>query len=166
MEEKSTDKNPEESSSTLYYVVGAIVLVAVVAAGYFLRPKAATQTQPTTTVPAGPTPTPGPITGLACERQYYNPIVGFERYFVSAEGVDTVGTKSVTCDFTMSVAGAVVGSASESSQVLNAPERGGVAFRCTTKPVDLKRNVPTKVDVTITSDRGQTTTCSQTFVYP
>jgi hypothetical protein len=165
MEEKTMDKNPEESSSTLYYVVGAIVLIAVVAAGYFLRPKSTTQTQPTA-VPAGPTPTPGPITGLACERQYYNPVVGFEKYFISAEGVDTTGTNNVTCDFTMTVAGAVVATASESSNVLNTPERGGVSFKCTTKPVELKRNVPTKVDVTVTSDRGQTTTCSQTFVFP
>lgn len=166
MDEKPTEKNPEESSSTLYYVVGAIVLVAVVAAGYFLRPKSATQTPPAASVPAGPTPTPGPITGLACERQYYNPVIGFERYFLSAAGADLVGTTSVDCDFTVSVAGSVVGTASESSQVLNEPERGGVTFRCTTTPMALKRGTPTKVDVTMTSDRGQSTTCSQTFVLP
>src|SRR3989344_2325124 len=100
------DETPQmESNSMMYYFVGAGVVVAIAAGIYFLRPQ---QTGvPETTTPiveqAGPLAPPqtSPISGLACEQQYYNPVVGLPQYYLSVEGADTTDTKSITCDFTV-----------------------------------------------------------------
>ena len=78
------NETEETSSSDMkqYYVLGIVVLIAVVAAGYMLRPK---NTESSTGTPVAqqvvvPTPTPGPITKLACDVQYYNSKIGFPEY--------------------------------------------------------------------------------------
>lgn len=168
MEEK-TERSSD--STTLYYGIGAAVLVLLVAGIYLLRPKAPASTTspvsqtPTTQVPlVRPT---GPITGLACELQYYNPVIGLKQYYLSAEGSDLAPAKTVDCNFTMSVAGNVVAETSvKGAPLSNEPSRGGKTFRCSTEAVELEPTVPTVVDVAVADDQKNTATCSATFLFP
>ncbi len=151
-----------------YYLLGFIVLVAVVVAGYMLRPK----TNKTMTSPTGqqtavtPSPELGPITGLACEDQYYNPVIGFPSYYLSVEGSDVAAAKKVDCTMTVTVGDKEVASEKMSSPLTEKPQRGGSTFRCTSKALDLDPNVPTKVDVVIKDNVKNAATCSATFVFP
>lgn len=163
------EKELPASGMTMYYVIGAAI-VAVIAGGvYFFRPQQSSF-QTTTALPQQqplPTRPTGPITGLACEYQYYNPVVGFPRYYLSAEGTDVAETKSVTCAFTVTVANnEVAKEAATEDSFSDAPERGGKTFRCTTQAVTLEKNVPTKVDVVMTNDKKESVTCSSTFALP
>lgn len=151
-----------------YYILGIVVLVAVVVAGYMLRPK--TGTTPTTPSPvpqvAVPTPTPGPITGLGCDVQYFNPRIGFPEYYLSVEGGDVSKADEVTCTFTAVVDDKEVASAKVTSPLTASPQRGGSTFRCTTKAIALEPNVPTIVDVSLKDNLGKTATCSGAFTFP
>jgi len=151
----------------MYYVLGAIVLVAVIAAGYLLRPKTTTET-PAAQQAAVPmaTPTLGPITRLGCDYQYYNPVVGFPKYYISAQGADVTGATSVECAFTFTQAGQVVGTQTISSPLSAEPVRSGSVFKCTTPGVELKPLIPTKVDVALKDDQGAKATCSAMFTLP
>ncbi len=157
----------EQSSNNLAYIVGAIALVVVLGAAFFLRPK----TAPTTLSPEGtgltnPTPTPGPITGLGCDSIYYNPKVAFNEYYLSAEGGDLSNVDRVNCAFTMTVAGEVVGTANASSPLTESPARGGSTFRCTTQAVELAPDVETEVSVVLTDNLKESATCAATLIFP
>ncbi len=174
MEEKvKSEETTSTAGTTLYYGIGAAVLVLLVAGVYFMRPKAGSQPTVTpTSEQAGSTgaslvkPT-GPIAGLACELQYYNPVIGFNKYYLSVEGTGLAPAKSVDCDFTMSVAGKVVGTAKVNDVALvDEPSRSGKTFRCSTSGTELEPNVPTVVDVKLTDDAKNTATCSATFLLP
>jgi hypothetical protein len=157
----------ESQNMNQYYVLGAVVLVAVVIAGYLLRSKPSSSTaSPIADVVPTATPTPGPITGLACDLQYYNPVVGLPKYYLSVEGGDVSKATKVDCTFTSSVDGKVVNTTRASSSLTAKPERGGNTFRCTTEGVELKADVPTVVDVTLKDDLKSTATCSATFLFP
>lgn len=171
--EPQTNSGAEETkeNTQMYYVIGAVVLVAVLVAGYLLRPKkapeqtAGTQTQQIVAPP--PTPTPGPITGLACENQYYNQVVGVpSQYFLSVEGVDLATATKETCEFTVTVNKNVVATVSKESTLTANAGRGGSTFRCTTDKLTLEKNVPTKVDVVLKNDQNQSVTCTRTFLLP
>ena len=167
MEEETMENQP--NNNTMYYVLGAIVLVAVIAAGYLLRPKTSTQSptaQQTTTAPPVATPTLGPITRLACDYQYYNPVVGFPKYYLSAEGGDVTGAKQVECTLTVTQNNQIVATQTVSSPLTEKPERSGSVFKCTTPGIELKQSTPTKVDVQLTDDQGAKATCSATFSLP
>lgn len=170
MEEKEKTENSGDST-TLYYGIGAAVLVLLVAGIYLMRPK----TGPSKTVsPTSQTATEtplvrptGPITGLACELQYYNPVIGFPKYYLSAEGADLPTAKAVDCEFTMSVGERVVGKTNvKGAPLSNEPSRGGKTFRCASEAVELEPNVPTVVHVALTDDQKNTATCSATFLFP
>ena len=120
------------------------------------------------TTPAAPvaTPTPGPITGLACDKLYYNQKIGFQQYYLSAEGGDLSAAKTVSCSFTASVGGKVVDESSAEGPLSDAPQRNGSTFRCTTKAVALTPSVKTIVDVALKDDLGKTSTCTATFTLP
>ena len=166
MEEETMENQP--NNNTMYYVLGAIVLVAVIAAGYLLRPKTSTQSpaaEQASTVPVA-TPTLGPITRLGCDYQYYNPVIGFPKYYLSAEGADVTGATSVECTMTMSQANQVVATQTVSSPLTTKPERSGSVFKCTTPGVELKPSIPTKVDVVLKDDQGAKATCSAVFTLP
>ncbi|MCL4359941.1 hypothetical protein M1555_01635 [Patescibacteria group bacterium] len=169
---ETEDKNEggnEETGSYIYYIIGAVLLVAIIGAGYFLRPK---NTPPATNAPAEtaavptPTPTPGPITGLACEKSYYNPVIGFAQYYLSFEGGDVSPAHTVTCNIEASQSGAIVAAVNVESPLTAAPQRNGSTFRCTTKKLDLKPNIPTKVNVVIKDDLNNQSTCSANFLLP
>lgn len=170
--QENTQTTPEKENTTMYYVIGAVVLVAVLVAGYFLRPKPQTPAQQSgqqqqAAVPQGPTPTPGPITGLACENQYYNPVVGVNgQYYLSVEGSDLATSTKETCDFTVTVNRNVIATLSREAQLSANSERGGSIWRCTTDKLTLEKNVPTKVDVTVTNDQSKSVTCTRTFLLP
>lgn len=151
----------------MYYVLGAVVLVAVIGAGYLLRPKApeGTGTQPTAMAPA-PTPTPGPITRLGCDSQYYNPVIGFPKYYLSVKGGDVTGPTKVDCTMTISQANKVINTENLSSPLTAAPERGGSVFTCTSQGLDIQPTTPTKVEVALVDDQGAKATCSASFSLP
>jgi len=167
MEEQ--EQTTQASGSLTYYILGAVVLVLIVGGVYFLRPKSATgpaQLGNEVTSPVVASPTPGPITGLACERQWYNPVVGFAKYFLGVEGADFMTTKKVMCNFSVSVGGKVVATTSAQSTLTQAVSRGGGTFRCDSPSLELEPNVPTVVDVLLKNDTNQTASCTQTFVLP
>ncbi len=167
MNDEEKEPMTEEGSETqMYYVIGAVVLVVVIAMGYFLWPKTPSSTSIQTVAPLEPTPTPGPITKLACERQYYNPVIGFPTYFISVEGVDLSNTKSVTCTTEVRVANRIMTTDSTQSAMTAVPERNGNVFKCTTKALDLQMNVPITVDVALKDDVNAIATCSAEFLLP
>jgi len=161
-------EKPEGEDMKQYYVLGLVVLVAVVVAGYMLRNKStAPTTSPTTQeAVAAPTPTPGPITKLACDTQYFNPKIGFSEYYLSVEGGDVSKAASVDCSFSVTSANKEIATAKATSPMTDKPERGGSTFRCTTKAVAIKPGVPTVVDISLKDDMGTTATCSAPFVFP
>lgn len=165
MAEETVETQP--AGNMMYYLVGAGVVVAIAAGIYFMRPKQNTQTN---TAPIAEEPTPtlptGPIAGLACEQQYYNPVVGFPRYFLGVRGADGTETKEVDCEFTVSVGGNTVATETATAEFTDAPDRGGQIFNCRTKEIALTKNVPTKVDVKVTNDSKVTTACSRVFLLP
>lgn len=164
------EKNEEviESPSTMTYVIGAIVVVAVIAGAWYFRSKGTKTTiiQPTGEPAAVATPPAGPITGLNCDQQYYNPKIGFSEYYLSAAGGDLKGAREVTCTFTASVDGEVIATATAVGPLSAAPQRGGGTFTCTTNAMKLEPNVPTVVDVVLKDDLKATSTCSATFNFP
>ncbi len=167
--EEQVEGTTETSGTFTYYLLGAVVLALIVGGIYFLRPKSATSPTPTANevrVPVEVTPTPGPITGLACERQWYNPVIGFTKYFLGVEGADLLTTKNVACSFSVSVGGKVIATTSAQSALTKAVGRGGGTFQCGSPSLELEPNVPTVVDVMLKNDTNQTASCTQTFVLP
>ena len=160
-------EQPQSMGTKQYYILGFIVLIAIVVAGYLLRSKSTSVTSPTPVADiAVPTPTPGPITKLNCDTQYYNPVIGFPKYYLSAEGGDISAAKTVTCTFTVSIDKKVVATQTSSSPLTDKPQRGGSTFRCTTPAVDITPNTPTVVDVVLKDDLNASSTCSSTFLFP
>lgn len=162
-----TEETLEATNNTMSYVLGGILVVAVVAGGYFLRPK-------TAPAPAGgesamqaqPTKAMGPITKLSCDTQYYNPVIGFAKYYLSVEGGDTKGASEVTCTTTVTQENKVVATEKVSVPLTEKGERGGLVFRCSTSALELKPSVPTKVDIKLVDDNDATATCSTLFALP
>lgn len=174
-------ENQQESAaspSVITYVVGAIIVLAVVGGAWYFRTMSATtspngnlpvsqnQEEVAQQLPPEPSPTPGPITGLACDLQYFNPKVGFPEYYLNAEGGDFATAKNVTCEFRALVNDVEVGRSSATSTLVPAPSRNGATFRCTTAAVALEPNIPTTMEVTLTDDLKQVSTCSGVFTYP
>ncbi len=157
------------NNSSMYYVLGAIVLVAVIGAGYMLRPKTAapgTTPEPVAMAPKA-TPTPmGPITRLQCDTQYYNPVIGFAKYYLSVDGSDVPGSTSVDCTMTISQDNKVVATDKSVGKLSENTARGGGVFKCSTAALDLKPTIPTKVDVVLKDDQGAKATCSAVFALP
>ena len=167
MEEETMENST--NNNTMYYLLGAVVLVAVIAAGYFLRPKGAMQettTPPTSMAPPAATPTPGPITRLACDSQYYNPVVGLGQYYLSVKGGDVTGAKTVNCTMSVVQENKVAYSENLSSPLTANPARGGSEFTCVTQALSLKPTIPTKVNVELKDDQGAHSSCSATFALP
>lgn len=172
MEEAQSSNQTGGSNAHIYYIIGAVVLVAVIAVGYFLRPQQAITPVTTTPETAGVTTQAEPvksepITGLDCEQQYYNPVVGVPgNYYLSVEGVAESSATSVNCSFVAEVDEEQVGAQQISTTLIPAPERGGKTFKCTTQGMELTPTVPTKVSVELTDDLGNTSACFRFFNLP
>jgi hypothetical protein len=164
--EEETMENSTTANNTMYYVLGAIVLVAVIGAGYMLRPKSAGTSKTPTAMAPQATPTPGPINRLACDTQYYNPVIGFSKYYLSVKGGDVAGATTVECTTTVSQDNKVVATDKSSSPLTANPSRGGSEFTCSTQALELKPTVPTKVDIALRDDQGARATCSAVFALP
>ncbi|MEK7533365.1 MAG: hypothetical protein AAB542_02930 [Patescibacteria group bacterium] len=165
------EKAPEESMespSMMTYVVGAVLVIAVIAGAWYFRSKGAKNAlvEPTGQPIAAATPTPGPITKLGCDQQYFNPKIGFSEYYLTAEGGDVSDAKEITCQFSVTIDGKEVAKATIKSPLTASPQRGGSTFRCTTKPVEIAPNVPAIVDVVITDDLKASSSCSAAFTFP
>jgi hypothetical protein len=163
------EETMENQNNTLYYIIGAVVLVAVIGAGYLLRPKPTTAPAPQAAGQAVPitTPNTAPISKLVCDTQYYNPVIAFPRYYFSVEGGDVAGATKVDCKFSMTQENKIVATEAVSTSQLTAkPERNGNVFKCTSSSLELKPNVPTKVDVVLTDDKDAKATCSSLFLLP
>lgn len=161
--------NEEQSSNTSALVVGALIVVAVVGIAFYAMKGKAGQTPEKTEVPTQTVttaPTPKPISKLSCDSQYYNPVIGFPRYYLSVEGGDVSASTSVSCTMTVTAKNVKVATEKIVSPLTAAPERGGSTFRCTTKGLELEKNVPTKVDVTLENDQGESASCTKTFLLP
>lgn len=145
-----------------FWLAGVMILTVV--AGLYLRnlnSKKTATTEPTVTPVAT-----GVIKGLACEKKYYNPVVGLKKYYISVEGVDLKEAKKVTCDFNISVNKETVVKTAGESPLTALPEREGSTFRCSTNALELEPIVPTNVDIVIKDDLGKSTTCSAIFTLP
>lgn len=166
-----TENTEGSSNNMMSYVLGGVLVVAVVAGGYFLRPKPAT-TSPTgdqpsvANAPTAPAVMTGPITKLDCDTQYYNPVIGFSKYYLSVEGVDIAGASEVTCTTTVTQEDKVVVTETSSVPLTQNAARGGLVFKCSTSALELLPTVPTTVDITLTDDNDQTATCSALFALP
>lgn len=160
------EETPEQSSNTLAYIVGAVALVLVLGAAFFLRPKQG----PASVSPQGTTiqasPTPGAITALGCDTQYYNPKIAFNEYYLSVEGGNVSSAETVSCTFTASVAGEIAATTTVESPLTAAPERGGATFKCTTEALPLDPNIETVISVALTDDLGASSSCSASFFFP
>ncbi len=163
------NETQESSNNTVMsYVLGGVLVVAVVAGGFFLKPKSpapAGGQQPEAMAPQA-TPTPGMITKLACDTQYYNPVIGFEKYFLSVEGGDTGAADEVTCTTKITQEGKVVATEKNTSKLMANEARGGSTFKCSTDALALKHTIPTKVDVTLADDKGASASCTAMFALP
>lgn len=162
-------ENSTSSNSSMYYVLGAIVLVAVIGAGYMMRPKTPVMTpeqQAASTAPKA-TPTPlGPISRLSCDTQYYNPIIGFAKYYISIDGSDVSSATTVECETTITQENKVVATERASATLTPNEARGGKVFKCSTPGLDLKPSIPTKVEVALKDDQGAKASCSAVFALP
>ena len=168
--EETPSQEEQPTGSMTYYIIGAVVLALIAGGVYFFRPQSTSAPVQTGSEVVTPvvevSPPSGPITGLACERQWYNPVVGFQKYFIGVEGADLMTTKKVTCSFSVSVSGKVVATSSAQSSLAPVASRGGGTFRCDSPALELEANIPTVVDVMLKKDLNQTASCTQTFVLP
>lgn len=168
MEKESSESM--ESPSMMTYVVGAVLVVAVIAGAWYFRSKSnkGAMVSPTTNnEPAAmATPASTPITGLGCDQQWFNPKIGFNEYYLSASGGDASGAKSVSCAFTVKVDDKVVASATAQSPLSDAPQRNGSTFVCTSKALALDPSVKTTVEVALKDDLNATATCNADFTFP
>lgn len=160
------EQTTQASGSLTYYLIGAAVLALIAGGVYFLRPKSTTSPAGNVVTPVEPSPTPGPITGLGCDRQWYNPVVGLPKYFLAVEGADLMSTKKVTCKFSVTMNNKVIATSSAQSGLTEAVSRGGGTFRCDSEDLELEPNVPIVVDVALKNDKNETASCTQTFVLP
>jgi len=167
---ENKEKESVESPSMMTYAIGAVlVLVVVAGAWYFRSQNAQPITEPTAETQEetpGLSPTPGPITELACDSQYFNPKIGFNEYYLSVEGGDINEATKVDCAFSVSVEDEEIASATAESPLTAAPQRGGKTFRCTTDAVELTPNVKSTVTVTLTDDLDASAECFAEFTFP
>lgn len=161
-------QEPVQQDMKQYYVLGVVVLIAIAVAAFLLRPKntTMTNTEPVAQEQAAPSPTPGPITRLGCDNQFYNQVIGFPKYYLSVEGGDVTGATRVDCTFTVKAGGKDIATAQATSPLTDKPQRGGSTFRCTSAALELTPRVPSTVTVQLKDDQGATASCTGAFVFP
>lgn len=89
-------------------------------------------------------------------------MIGFPKYYLSAEGSALLTTKSVTCTFTVTAnADGKVLATSEAEAVLkSADERGGQTYQCTTKAVELVKGAAVTMKTMVSDDQGASASCA------
>ncbi len=163
MENEETQSQP-----MMTYVISAVLILIVLGGAWYFRSKTSpsqlSQTPPIQTDPVV-MPTPGPITKLDCDKQYFNQKVGFNEYYLSVEGGDVSPAKNVSCEFVAKVKDNVVARANAEGPLSDSPQRGGSTFRCTTKAVAIDPNVVTTIEVKLTDDIKSSSSCSADFTF-
>ena len=145
-------KAKEENMSNSYmkyFAVGGTILVLLLLAGgyYFLQQKAP----------------PTPVAGLRCDSAYFNFVVGKPQVIVSASGVDSQETTSVSCEFNYDLATGTPSATTISGVLEDAP--GGKGFKCHDKDKIFPKGA-TKFSVAVTDNRGETSSCASTVYLP
>lgn len=155
--EKSLSQEGETSS---VYIIGAVIVVAIIIAGVLLWPKPKQTTGTTSTTPVVEEKTM--ITKLSCDKQWFNPMIGFPKYYLSAEGSALLTTKGVTCTFTITsnADGKVLATEDMPAVLRPSDERGGQLFQCTTKAVELIKGASVTMKTAIKDDQGATASCA------
>lgn len=172
MEEEAKASQTEGKDSTMYYIIGVLVLILVLGVGYALRPKPAKEEASAPAAeeapPSVPIPTVarGPITEFACDTQYYNTVIGLPEYFLTVEGVNLPPAESVTCDFVVSQDDEELYTETVEAKVAEAPDLGGFTWTCTTTAAELPPNEPVAVDVDVVDDQDNTANCSAVYILP
>jgi len=162
MENESHGSQTQEESS-IVYVVGAIIVVAIIVAAVLMWPKnkpteapVATPTQESSKVVTKPA-----LTKLVCESEWFNPVIGLPKYYLSAEGGDISAGQQIECTFTLIKDKEAVITETMTVPVTQAPERGGTTFKCTTKGIEkIPQNTPVTFVTTVKNDAGETASCS------
>lgn len=157
-----------QSQPMMTYVISAVLILVVLGGAWYFRSKSAPQSSLVPTAQTEPvaTPTPGPITKLDCDKQYFNQKIAFNEYYLSVEGGDISSAKNVTCEFTAKVKDKVIAKATAEGPLSAAPQRNGSTFRCTTKALEIQPNVATTIEVKLTDDLKASSTCSADYLFP
>ena len=159
--ENETQNIHEGETSSSVYIIGAVIVVAIIIAGVLLWPKPKMTTKEAATTPLV-VEEKTMISKLSCDKQWYNPMIGFPKYYLSAEGSALLTTKSVTCTFTVTAnADGKVLATTETDAVLKpADERGGQTYQCTTKAVELIKGAAVTMKTMVTDDQGASASCA------
>jgi hypothetical protein len=164
MENETTQTQEGETSSV--YIIGAVIVVAIIIAGVLLWPKPKPATT-TTTTPVVEEKTM--ITKLSCDKQWYNPMIGFPKYYLSAEGSALQTSKGVTCMFTVTANadGRILTTESIPGVLRPAEERGGQIFQCVTKAIELVKGEKVTMTTLVKDDQGASASCAAgTMILP
>jgi hypothetical protein len=151
-------QTPTEAESSTLYIVGAVIIVAVIAAGVMLWPKQKPKTETATPIVEQKTM----ITKLTCNKQWFNPKIGFAQYYLGAEGEALTTAQGATCTFTIagSVDKKVIVTESIPAVLTEVSERGGKTFICRTPAVDLPKGSSVMMGTDIKDDLGATASCA------
>jgi len=156
----------DEQDSSLVYIVGAIIIIAVIVAGIILWPKG-TKKQEATAVPEvteQKVENRPVITKLVCERQWYNPVVGLPKHYLSIDGGTLDSTTKVDCALKLYNGNTLVADEKAEGKLTASPERGGKTYVCTTKAIEnLPTGVALKLVSNVTNDLNETASCTGTL---
>jgi len=160
--ENETNLPKTEGETSSVYIIGAIIVVAVIIGAVLLWPKSKKTIEQTTTVQTPIVEEKTMITKLTCDKQWYNPMIGFPKYYLSAEGSALLTTKEVTCTFTVisNADGKVLATQEAPAVLQSANERGGQTYECTTKAVELIKGANVTMKTMVTDDQGASASCA------
>lgn len=149
----------QEGETSSVYIIGAVIVVAIIIAGVLLWPKPKSASKTTTPVVEEKTM----ITKLSCDKQWFNPMIGFPKYYLSAEGSALLTSKAATCTFTITANtdGKVLAKEDMPAILRAADERGGQTFQCTTKAMELIKGAAVTMKTSVKDDQGATASCIQ-----
>lgn len=168
MENQTPDTPHQEEEGALVYIIGAIIVVAIIVAAVIMWPKPKQSSQTNTPVAeTNTTPKPkAPLTALVCENEWFNPVIGLPKYYLSAEGGDVSKGENITCTFQIIKGKEPVITETMTVPVAQSPERGGTTFKCTTKALEhIPQNIPVEFTTIVKNEAGQTASCSGTVTF-
>jgi len=165
MEHETNDTQTQEEG-TLIYIVGAIIVVAVVVAAILLWPKPKSTQQTATPTPENNVITKTTLTKLVCENEWFNPVIGMPKYYLSAEGGDVSDGEEIECSFSIIKDKDTVVTEKVTVPVAQAQERGGTTFKCTTKALEkIPQATPVQFVTVVKNREGKTASCSGTVTF-
>lgn len=160
-QEHSTQTPVEEN--TLVYIVGAVIVVAVIVAGVIMWPKTKTTSE---IKDVQSTPSTKTLTQLTCDSEWYNPVIGMSKYYLSARGSD-IKNGTIECTFTLTNAsGAAILNEKVTTTTTPTSDKNGETFTCTTKALEkIPQRVPLMMTSLVKNDEGKTASCTGTVTF-